>query len=277
LEDLLRTSLVAVPEQFVINAFDRGPFTGNPAAVVPLDDWPADSTLQSIAAQNNLSETAFFVDSGATIKLRWFTPTQEIDLCGHATLATAHAIFEEASDPRELLVFSTLSGELRVEREGDEYRMDFPHSPPIDADFSAALEQAVLSSIGVEAGEVFESGGYPLVVLPEPSWLRELSPDLEAISRLPHGHLLATAPGDNGFDALTRVFAPGVGIPEDPATGSAHCAFAPYWSEVLGKEEITSFQASARGGYFTCRWRKDDGRVDLIGSCSTFSRGEISI
>jgi PhzF family phenazine biosynthesis protein len=245
--------------------------------VVPLAAWLEDSVLQSIAMQNNLSETAFFVDSGETIALRWFTPTQEIDLCGHATLATAHAIFGEKSDSRELLRFTTISGELRVEREGEKYRMDFPHSPPIDADFSPAVEQAVLDSIGVEAGEVFESGGYPLVVLPEASWLRELEPDIEAIANLPNGHLLATAPGDDGFDAITRVFAPGVGIPEDPATGSAHCAFAPYWCEELGKEEITSFQASARGGYFTCRWRKGDGRVDLIGSCSTFSRGDIAI
>jgi predicted PhzF superfamily epimerase YddE/YHI9 len=141
----------------------------------------------------------------------------------------------------------------------------------------SVVAHAALEAASASAGEVLLAGGYPFVVLAEASDVRDFVPDLAAIGALPGGHLLVSAPGDQGFDAVTRVFAPGVGIPEDPATGSAHCAFAAYWCERLGKDSITAFQASARGGYFTCIWRREEGRVDLIGSCSTFSRGEIEL
>ncbi|MGK2877727.1 MAG: PhzF family phenazine biosynthesis protein [Solirubrobacterales bacterium] len=266
-----------MPVQYVIDAFENGPFTGNPAAVVPLEDWPEDSVLQAVAAQNNLSETAYFIDRGNEIELRWFTPSQEIDLCGHATLASAHAIYAELGDDRESLTFHTRSGELIVSRSGAGYAMDFPDDPPSPEPVEAEVAEAALLSIGKSSGAVLRSASCLFVVLENPTEVRSLVPDVSAIAALPGGHLYLSAPGDAGYDFVDRVFAPGVGIPEDPATGSAHCAFTPYWSTRLGKTELSANQASARGGYFTCRWREADGRVDLIGSCRTFLRGEISI
>lgn len=266
-----------MPDQYVIDAFGDGAFTGNPAAVVPLEQWADDSTLQAIAAQNNLSETAFFIDRGDSVDLRWFTPSQEIDLCGHATLASAHALYAELGDERESLRFQTQSGELVVSRHGDAYLMDFPETLPDSEPASNEVARAALESIGQELGEVLIAGGSAFVVLEDPAAVRSIVADMDAITRIPGGHIFVSAPGDEGYDFVDRVFAPGVGIPEDPATGSAHCAFAPYWSKRLGKTELRAFQASARGGYFTCRWREADGRVDLIGTCRTFLRGTISI
>ncbi|MBJ7354899.1 MAG: PhzF family phenazine biosynthesis protein [Thermoleophilaceae bacterium] len=263
--------------QYVIDAFADGAFTGNPAAVVPLEEWPDDSVLQAIATQNNLSETAYFIDRGEEIDLRWFTPAQEIDLCGHATLASAHAIYGEQGDQRESLSFLTRSGKLIVSRHDGAYLMDFPAVPPDDKPVSADIATVALESIGQEHGEVLVTAGYLFVVLEQAATVRSLEADMTAIERLPGGHILVSAPGDGEYDFVDRVFAPGVGIPEDPATGSAHCSFAPYWSKRLGKTELTAFQASARGGYFRCRWREADRRVDLIGSCRTFMRGEISL
>lgn len=265
-----------MPVQYVIDAFENGAFTGNPAAVVPLEEWPEDQVMQAIAAQNNISETAYFIDRGAELDLRWFSPSQEIDLCGHATLASAHAIYAELGDDRAELRFQTRGGELIVARDGDAYVMDFPACPPEAEPSSADVARAALESIDQEFGEVLIAAGYAFVVLEDPTAVKTLVADMEAIERLPAGHLYVTAPGEGGYDFVDRVFAPGVGIPEDPATGSAHCAFAPYWSTRLRKAELTAFQASARGGYFTCRWREADGRVDLIGTCRTFLRGEIS-
>lgn len=266
-----------MPRQFIANAFENGPFTGNPAAVVPLDAWPADELLQAIATQNNLSETAFFVDDGERIALRWFTPTAEIDLCGHATLAAAHTIYSELGDDRPALSFDTLSGELVVSRFGEAYSMDFPAVALEPVDEGNALAAAVVAAAGVEAGEVFMGGGRAYLMLESAAETRSLAPDLARVAQLPRGDLFVSAAGDGEHDIVTRVFAPGFGIPEDPATGAAHCGFTPFWCERLGKESITSHQASARGGYFTCRWHADRGRVDLIGTCRTFSRGEIEL
>ncbi|MBJ7457619.1 MAG: PhzF family phenazine biosynthesis protein [Thermoleophilaceae bacterium] len=266
-----------MPVQYVIDAFENGPFTGNPAAVVPLETWLDDAVLQAVAAQNNLSETAFFIDRGDEIDLRWFTPSQEIDLCGHATLASAHSIYAELGDDRDALRFQTRSGELVVSRSGKGYAMDFPADPPDAERVEDDVAAAALMSIGQSGGEVLRSAACLFVVLEDPEEVRTLVPDFAAVDALPGGHIYLSAPGDAGFDFVDRVFAPGVGIPEDPATGSAHCAFAPYWSARLGKTELTAHQASARGGYFTCRWREQEGRVDLIGTCRTFLRGELSI
>lgn len=266
-----------MPEQYVIDAFESGPFTGNPAAVVPLERWPEDSMLQAIAAQNNLSETAYLVDRGTEIDLRWFTPSQEIDLCGHATLASAHALYGELGDSREALQFQTRSGELIVTRADAGYRMDFPGAPPRSEPVGPGIARTALDSIGQDLGEVLEAAGYLFVVLEDPTEVRTLVADMTAIAQLPGGHIYVSAPGDQGYDFVDRVFAPGVGIPEDPATGSAHCSFTPYWASRLGKTELTAYQASARGGYFTCRWREEVNRVDLIGSCRTFLRGTIEI
>lgn len=266
-----------MPVQYVIDAFESGPFTGNPAAVVLLEYWPEDSVLQAIAAQNNLSETAYLIDRGTVIDLRWFTPSQEIGLCGHATLASAHALYAELKDTRDELRFQTSGGELIVTRDGDGYRMDFPAAPPKGDPVAADVARSALESIGQDLGVVLEAAGYLFVVLEDPAAVRSLEVDATAIARLPGGHIYVSAPGDDGYDFVDRVFAPGVGIPEDPATGSAHCSFAPYWASRLGKTELTAFQASERGGYFTCRWRETDNRVDLIGSCRTFLRGAIEL
>lgn len=266
-----------MPVQYVIDAFESGPFTGNPAAVVPLESWPDDAVLQAIAAQNNLSETAYLIDRGSAIDLRWFSPSQEIDLCGHATLASAHAVFSELGDSRDELRFQTRAGELAVAREGAGYKMDFPAAAPDGVPVAADVARAALDSIGQDLGEVLDAAGYAFVVLEDPMAVRMIEADMSAIANLPGGHLYVSAAGDDGYDFVDRVYAPGVGIPEDPATGSAHCSFAPYWSARLGKSELKAFQASARGGYFTCRSREADGRVDLIGNCRTFLRGTIEI
>lgn len=262
--------------QYIVNAFENGPFTGNPAAVVPLESWPEDGALQAIAEQNNLSETAFFVD-GDEIALRWFTPTDEIDLCGHATLATAHVLWSELGDGRDELIFGTLSGELKVRRAGDAYEMDFPEALASEDPLPGGLLEQTLRAAGVDRGEVFLAMGRVVLVLEGPSDVGTLEPDLALVAELPRGDLFVSGPGEGGYDIYTRVFAPGFGIPEDPATGAAHCAFTPYWAERLGRPEISSRQVSARGGYFRCRWRAGDGRVDLIGSCRTFGRGEIEL
>lgn len=264
-------------QQFVVNAFERGPYTGNPAAVVPLESWPEDALLQAIAEQNNLSETAFFVDSGERIALRWFTPAAEIELCGHATLATGHVLYAELGDQREKLVFDTLGGELVVERAEEGYLMDFPAVELDVAGEDDSLTDRVRAAAGVNEGEVAMGGGWPYLMLDSAEAVRSMEPDMRLASELPHGGFSVGAPGDAGTDIVARAFAPGVGIPEDPATGSVHCALVPYWGRKLGLSRLTSHQLSARGGYFTCHWREADGRVDLVGSCRTFSRGDIWI
>ncbi len=262
--------------QFIVNAFDRGPFTGNPAAVVPLDEWLPDEVLQAIGAQNNLSETAFFVSEGDSIRLRWFTPAAEIALCGHATLATAHVIYAELASEAAELRFETMSGTLVVRRASGGYAMDFPAYSVGQAD--PEVVEATLAAAGVDAGEVLFTAGYAFLVLTTERDVVALEPDLAAVARLPRGDLLVSAPSQSSdYDICARMFAPGVGIPEDPATGSAHCALAPFWSERLGKDTLRSFQASERGGYLTCTYRPEDERVELSGTCTTFARGEIDV
>jgi PhzF family phenazine biosynthesis protein len=273
---MLRDRVFAVLRQYIVDAFERGPFTGNPAAVVPLEAWPDDSVLLQIAEENNLSETAYFVPDGDDLELRWFTPSVEVPLCGHATLASAHVLFEELGDPRERLRFRTLSGNLDVVRGDGGYVLDFPAGFTKPA--SEEVEASVREVLNDAAAEVYVSYGSPFAVVQSDAALRELSPDQAAIAELPRGHLLVSAPADSEeFDIVARVFAPGVGIAEDPATGSAHCAFAPFWSERLALETVRSFQASARGGYLNCRWREADRRVDISGRCRTFARAEIVV
>lgn len=260
-------------QQFVVNAFENGPFTGNPAAVVPLEK-PADADwMQSVAAQNNLSETAFVWHGDSPVQLRWFTPTQEIMLCGHATLATAHVLFEEVGVRDDKLSFMTRSGQLGVRRSAERLELDLPaagargDAPDEDA-------QTIVRALGVEQAEVHEVGGNPFVLLETAAQVRELAPDLSLLYDVWGEHVVVSAPGDDGFDVVCRVFAPKVGIAEDPATGAAHCAVAPFWCERLGTDEVVSLQASARGGYFDCRWDGGD-RVHLSGRCSTFLRGQL--
>lgn len=262
-------------QQYVVNAFENGPFTGNPAAVVPLEGPASAEWMQAVAAQNNLSETAFVWPGAKPIELRWFTPTQEIPLCGHATLATAHVLFAELEGFGDALSFQTLSGLLGVNRSGGSLELDFP----------AALErrgvddgqaERLANALGDGVVEVLDLGANPFVLLTSADAVRQLTPDTTALLDFWGDHVVVSAPGDDDFDVVCRVFAPKVGIPEDPATGAAHCAVAPFWCERLGLEEVRSLQASERGGYFTCAWSGGD-RVKLAGRCSTFLRGELAV
>lgn len=262
--------------QFVVDAFSEGPFTGNPAAVVVLPHWLEEHAMQAIAAQNNLSETAFFVE-GAPIALRWFTPTTEIDLCGHATLATAHVIFDELGDERAQLEFATASGLLGVWREGEGYAMSLPEILRDASEPATDLIELARAAAGVANGEVLLAGGRTILVLEDATVVANLAPDLLRVAALPGGELIVSAAGGGQSDIVARVFAPGVGIDEDPVTGAAHCALAPYWAERLGQSELTSRQLSQRGGRLGCRWQAAEGRVELSGNCRTFARSQISL
>jgi PhzF family phenazine biosynthesis protein len=260
--------------QFIVDAFENGPFTGNPAAVVPLERWIPDDLMQAIAGQNNISETAFFVPEEDAYGLRWFTPTDEVPLCGHATLATAHVIFEEVGSPLTELEFNSASGPLSVSRDGDRLALNFPSTMP-ELEFDGGDPRPAL---GID-GELLGAYGNAFVVAESEAAVHDCSPDMEALIQTGTNMVVVSAPaeepGSVEFDIVTRVFAPQVGIPEDPATGSAHCLLTPYWCEKLGVEEIRSLQASERGGYFVCRDLPEIERVEISGTCRTFGRGEI--
>ncbi len=260
-------------KQYIVDAFVDGPFSGNPAAVVPLEQWPTESLMQSIAAENNLSETAFFVPVDAKYELRWFTPTKEVSLCGHATLASAHVLFSEIDPSLELVEFQSQSGRLSVSRFEDDYAMDFPATPIREAPDASA----VLSALGLD-GEVFDADGSPLVIAANESAVARCVPDMARVAELPGDMLILTAPAEidgRGIDVVTRVFAPSIGIPEDPATGAAHCATTPFWCSKLALQRVRSLQISERTGSFECELTSTGERVVLKGRCRTFSRGEI--
>lgn len=258
---------------YQVDAFATGPFTGNPAAVMPLDHWLDDATLQAIAGENNLSETAFFVpgDGGADFDLRWFTPTVEVDLCGHATLASGHIVLALQPE-RDRVAFRTRrSGALAVARAGDRLSLDLPAWAPEPAEDARAA-----AALGVTPHEVLvRPGGYTVVVLGSADEVRALRPDFAALGRLGNILTIVTAPGDGGVDVVSRVFAPGAGIDEDPVTGAAHTVLTPYWVRRLGRDRFTALQASARGGRLDCRLEGD--RVQLTGGCVTVIEGMMRI
>ncbi len=253
--------------QYQIDAFATRPFEGNPAAVVPLDKWIDDALMQSIANENNLSETAFFVPEGDGFALRWFTPVAEVNLCGHATLATAHALFEHMNYPHASIRFSTRSGDLRVERRSERLAMDFPAQPTQPCDCSDALVKA----LGITPVAVEKRVDY-LAVLESEAQVRALQPDLNELKKLDCRGIMVTAPGENK-DFVSRFFAPAVGIAEDPVTGSAHCQLAPYWAKRLDKNNLTARQISKRGGDVDCELNGD--RVTLLGSAVTVIKSEL--
>ncbi|HEX7874913.1 MAG TPA: PhzF family phenazine biosynthesis protein [Sphingobium sp.] len=250
-----------------VDAFADAPFTGNPAAVMPLDLWLDDATLQSIAQENNLSETAFTVptpdDPDADYALRWFTPTVEVKLCGHATLASGHVLM----GGRTAVRFRTAhAGILTVSRERDGYALSLPAwsmEPRALPDLAAALGAAPIETH-------WRDGGYSLFLFPDAAAIRALRPDFARLKALGDIMLIATAPGD-GSDIVSRVFVPGGGVDEDPVTGSAHCLLTPFWAARLGKTRISAVQASARGGHLACRL--DGDRVILSGACRTVIEG----
>ena len=256
-------------KMFQVDAFAERVFEGNPAAVCPLDTWPDDALLQNIAAENNLSETAFFVPAGKAFELRWFTPLAEVALCGHATLASAHVLYEHLGYAEPELRFLTHSGPLTVARNTQGLRMDFPASVPQAIEAPAAL----LAGLGKVPKKVLAAVNY-LAVYETEEDIRALAPDFAALLPLDRLGVLATAPGRE-FDFVSRCFFPGVGINEDPVTGSAHCELAPYWSARLGKNALRARQISKRGGTIACEVRGD--RVLLSGNAVTFMTAEISI
>lgn len=254
---------------FQIDAFASRPFAGNPAAVVPLDSWLPDDVMQAIAMENNLAETAFFVPRESGYDLRWFTPTIEMDLCGHATLASGFLLFEILGTDQSVLRFQTRSGELTVEKNGSRYVLDFPSRPGVPAEAPTSLVEA----IGLEPKEVLKSRDYMLVYESE-SDVRAIRPNFEALARIDTHAVIVTAKGDDA-DFVSRFFAPEVGVPEDPVTGSAHCTLIPYWAEKLGKTELYARQISARGGELFCELAGD--RVKIGGTAVLYMKGEIYV
>lgn len=254
---------------YQIDAFASRVFAGNPAAVCPLDAWLDDACLQAIAEENNLSETAFFVPEGEGYRLRWFTPVTEVDLCGHATLATAFVLFEYLRPELQVVTFNSRSGPLTVTREEELLSLDFPALP-----LSAPLPvEAVAAALGVRPVEV-RSGMDFFVVLESEAQVRALQPEMERIKQLGGRGLIVTAPGE-AVDFVSRFFAPACGIPEDPVTGSAHCALTPYWAERLGRRELRALQLSARGGELWCEARGE--RVKISGRVVRYLEGVIFV
>jgi len=256
-------------KQYQVDAFATRVFEGNPAAVCPLESWLDDSLLQAIANENNLSETAFFVPVERGFHLRWFTPLAEVDLCGHATLATAHVLFEILGFPEQQIIFQTRSGELVVQSKNGLLTMNFPARPPVLQPLSDALAEA----LGHTPQEVWAANDY-IAVFESEEIVRSIAPDFAKLQELDLRGVIITAPGQE-VDFVSRFFAPKIGIPEDPVTGAAHCELTPYWAQRLGKNSFEARQLSARGGRLSCRL--DENRVILAGKAVTFMVGEINL
>ncbi|MEW6668397.1 MAG: PhzF family phenazine biosynthesis protein [Thermodesulfobacteriota bacterium] len=256
---------------YQVDAFTSQVFFGNPAAVCLLERWLEDSILQAVASENNLSETAFLVRNAEGFDLRWFTPVTEVALCGHATLASAFVLFTRRDWPEESIRFRTRkSGELVVSRRGDLLEMDFPARPPNPQ----GPPDGLLEALHVTPEAVLGSAEDLLVVLDSEKVVREVQPDFGALERVACRGTIVTARGDRS-DFVSRFFAPRVGVPEDPVTGSSHCVLTPYWASVLGKQELHAYQVSKRGGELFCT---DLGeRVKISGRAALYLEGTISI
>lgn len=255
---------------YQVDAFADRPFTGNPAAVCPLETWLPAEVMQSIAMENNLSETAFFVANGNDFDIRWFTPRMEIDLAGHPTLATAYTIFTELEPNRKTIRFNSKRGDiLTVVNDGGILTMDFPSRPPSPAGGIDAIADA----LGARP-KLFLAGRDAFAVFEHESEIRALNPDMTKLMAFEYLGIIATAPGEE-VDFVSRFFAPNHGIPEDPVTGSAHCELIPYWAENLGKKTLVARQLSERGGEIYCSHLGD--RVTIGGKAMLFMRGTIEL
>jgi PhzF family phenazine biosynthesis protein len=257
---------------FQADAFASRLFTGNPAAVMPLDSFLPDAVLQAIARENNLAETAFLVPEDGEYRVRWFTPTTEVPLCGHATLASAAVIMERLEPHRDRVIFHSASGPLAVRRSDQGYVMDFParRCAPVSTSPVGLIE-----ALGVRPLDVVADAHNYLAVLESERVVRKLAPDITAIAHLERSGVIVTARGSHVYDFVSRYFAPAKGIAEDPVTGGAHCALAPYWATRLQKTVFRAFQASQRGGELVCRLVGD--RVELEGNCVFYLEGEVEI
>lgn len=257
---------------FQVDAFTTRPFAGNPAAVCPLESWLPDETLQAIAAENNLAETAFFVRQGDRFDLRWFTPTVEVELCGHATLASGAVVLERMEPSWEQVSFHTRSGELVVKRaEGGLWSLDLPSRPPMPTIVTGDLVEALGArpTYAVQARDI-------IAVYDDAEMVRRLKPDMNRIAALPTFAVAITAPGshdDADVDFVSRFFAPAKGVPEDPVTGSLHCSLVPYWAERLGRMQLRARQVSARSGDLACTLAGK--RVELKGGAVMVIEGKL--
>jgi len=264
---------------YQIDAFADGPFTGNPAAVCPLDSWLPEPVMQAIAAENNLSETAFSVPEGEGYRLRWFTPTVEVDLCGHATLASAYVVFRWLRPELRTVAFHTeKAGRLTVARDGDLLALDFPSRPAE----SCAMSEPLVAGLGRRPAALLAARDY-LAIYDSADDIAALTPDFAAIAALDRFAVIVTAPGAGGVDFVSRYFAPAAGVAEDPVTGSAHCTLIPYWAGRLGKNRLAARQLSRRGGALICALHgapgggPGDERVTIAGRALPYLEGMITI
>jgi predicted PhzF superfamily epimerase YddE/YHI9 len=256
---------------YQVAAFTSGAFGGNPAAVVPLDAWIDDALMQRIAAENNLSETAFFVPTGDNEwHIRWFTPAVEVPLCGHATLASAAVIHRQLGHREFPITFHSASGPLIIDTAGDGFKLDLPANPPVPVPLPAGLDEAM----GAPSLECRVGRDIWMLVYDDESVVRGLAPDFPAVAKIVEHGIIATAPG-NEIDFVSRFFAPAIGIDEDPVTGAAHCVLTPYWSARLGKTSMRAQQVSARLGDLACELAED--RVRLTGNAVFFLSGTITV
>lgn len=258
---------------YQVDAFTTQLFSGNPAAVVPLDDWIDDSLMQDIAAENNLAETAFFVprnESGDHWHIRWFTPAVEVPLCGHATLASAAVIQREFSPATWPIRLESASGQLTVDVDGDAFILNFPANEAAPADVPAGLPEA----LGVMVEESLATEGFYLLIVADEASVRTMGPDFSKILSVTKDSIIVTAAGDS-VDFVSRFFAPGIGIDEDPVTGAAHCVLTPYWSNRLDKKLLKARQISQRGGELGCELRDD--RVLLCGHAKFYLEGKLTV
>jgi PhzF family phenazine biosynthesis protein len=262
---------------FVIDAFAAEPFAGNQAAVLLLDSFPEDAWMLSFAAEMRHSETAYLVKrSKSEYDLRWFTPAAEVDLCGHATLASAHVLFNEGFEPEaRQLSFNTRSGNLFARREGDDVALDFPASPPKPLEDDPDPDTASAFGFCRTYAGVSKSD-FLLLIAPDAETVRTLKPDFNLVRKYPqHAVIVAAISDDPQYDFVSRMFAPRLGIDEDPVTGSAHCVLTPWFSEQLGRTELRAFQASSRGGYLLVRMKGE--RVEIVGKSQTILAGELRL
>jgi PhzF family phenazine biosynthesis protein len=255
---------------YIANAFSEKKFGGNPAAVVPLNEWLSESLMQQIAAQNNLSETAYIVPRGDDYEIRWFTPTTEVSLCGHATLASSHVLFEHLGYHREQLVFHSKSGALHITRSGDKITLDFPAKEPVEI----AEDELIEKALGMKPASIHKSIWDYMVILNSQAEIEALKPDFNLLKTHSSRGLIATAKG-NDSDFVSRCFYPQSGIDEDPVTGSAHVVMVPYWAKIFGKNKLSAIQLSARRGYLDCELSGD--RVLMSGNAHTYLEGDFYV
>jgi len=255
---------------YQVDAFTDKLFRGNPAAVCPLDQWLPAETMQQIAMENNLAETAFFVKGKDRYPIRWFTPAVEVDLCGHATLASAYVIFHVFGCEGPVVEFDSASGVLSVRRDGDDLTLNFP----ADTIEPARAPESLVRALGALPLETYKGKSDFMLVFGSQREIEEMAPDMSLLLRVPARGVIVTARGD-AVDFVSRFFAPQVGVPEDPVTGSAHTTLTPYWAKKLGKPELTAMQLSKRRGWLKCRPSGD--RVEISGQARAYLSGTIEI